>query len=169
MDFYKINEEYCTYLQKYEKEVRGFTKVPNIRYDDRSKFVFGAVLNIKGILYYVALSSFKKKQEANILIKVDEDTQAVKGSLRFNYMIPVPAECLEQLVIKDVEDEKYRILLHKEYRFCIDNEERIKKKANKIYNMVTTNRKPLLTENSCDFKVLEKAYREYIKSSTSSI
>ncbi|MFI3215127.1 MAG: type III toxin-antitoxin system ToxN/AbiQ family toxin [Eubacteriales bacterium] len=152
----------CRFLQEYEIEVRGFSKVPNIRYEDRNKFVFGAVLNINGILYYVALSSFKKKQEANILIKVEGDAQAVKGSLRFNYMIPVPSECLEHLVIKDIEDEKYKMLLNKEYRFCIENEERIKKKANKIYNMVITNRKPLLTENSCAFKVLEKACREYI-------
>lgn len=32
----------------------------------------------------------------------------IKGSLRFNYMIPVPEECIERLIIKDVEDEKYR-------------------------------------------------------------
>ena len=28
MDFYRINEEYNQYLQKYEKENRGVTKVP---------------------------------------------------------------------------------------------------------------------------------------------
>lgn len=32
MDFYRINEEYNRYLQTYEKEKRGITKVPNIRY-----------------------------------------------------------------------------------------------------------------------------------------
>ena len=46
-------------------------------------------------------------------------TKEVKGSLRFNYMVPVPDECIEKLVIKDVEDEKYRLLLNKEYQFCI--------------------------------------------------
>ena len=163
MDFYKIDEDYCSYLQSYEQKIRGFTKVPNIRYEDRSKFIFGAVLNVNGILYYVALSSFKKKQEANILINIEGDKQPIKGSLRFNYMIPVPSECIERLIIKDVADEKYRTLINKEYRFCIDNEERIKRKANKIYNMVITNRKPILTENSCDFKILEQAYRDYIK------
>ena len=48
---------------------------------------------------------------------------------------------IEKLVIKDIKDEKYRMLLNKEYQFCIDNAERIQKKANKIYEMVTTNRK----------------------------
>lgn len=30
MDFYRINENYNQYLQRYEKEKRGVTKVPNI-------------------------------------------------------------------------------------------------------------------------------------------
>lgn len=30
MDFYRINEEYNKFLQRYEKEKRGVTKVPNI-------------------------------------------------------------------------------------------------------------------------------------------
>ena len=87
----------------------------------------------------------------------------IKGSLRFNYMIPVPEECIERLIIKDVEDEKYRLLLNKEYQFCMDNAERIQKKANKIYEMVTTNRKQKLTDNSCAFSILEQGYREYIE------
>ena len=101
--------------------------------------------------------------EANILIRIPGDEKEVKGSLRFNYMVPVPDECIEKLVIKDVEDEKYRLLLNKEYQFCMNNAERIQKKANKIYEMVTTNRKQILTDNSCAFHILEDGYREYIE------
>ena len=162
MDFYRIKEEYIQFLQKYEKEKRGVTKVPNIKYTDRNKFAFGTVFEINGMKYYVSVSSFDKKQEANILIRVPGDKQEVKGSLRFNYMVPVPDECIERLVIKDVKEEKYRTLLNKEYQFCIANAEKIQKKANKIYNMVTTNTKQILTDNSCDFKILEQAYHEYI-------
>lgn len=168
MDFYRINEEYNKFLQKYEKEKRGVTKVPNIRYTDRNKFAFGAVMNVNGMNYYVSVSSFDKKQEANILIRVPGDEKEVKGSLRFNYMVPVPDECIEKLVIKDVEDEKYRILLNKEYQFCMDNAEKIQKKANKIYEMVTTNRKQILTDNSCAFQILEAGCREYIEKYLSS-
>ena len=163
MDFYRINEDYNRYLQSYEKEKRGVTKVPNIRYTDRNKFAFGAVMQVNGMNYYVSVSSFDKKQEANILIRVPGDEKEIKGSLRFNYMIPVPEECMERLVIKDVEDEKYRLLLNKEYQFCMDNAERIRKKANKIYEMVTTNRKPILTDNSCAFRILEQGYLEYVE------
>lgn len=163
MDFYRINEEYNRYLQNYEKEKRGITKVPNIRYTDRNKFAFGAVMRVNDMNYYVSVSSFDKKQEANILIRVPGDAKEIKGALRFNYMVPVPEECIKRLIIKDVEDEKYRTLLNKEYQFCMDNSERIQKKANKIYEMVTTNRKQILTDNSCDFKILEQGYQEYVK------
>lgn len=163
MEFYRINEEYNQFLQRYEKEKWGVSKVPNIRYKDRNKFAFGAVMEVNGINYYVSVSSFSKKQEANILIRVPGDEKEVKGSLRFNYMVPVPDECIEKLIIKDVQDEKYRMLLNKEYRFCVNNAQRIQKKANKIYEMVTENRKQILTDNSCDFRILEEGYREYIK------
>ena len=163
MDFYRIKEEYNQFLQKYEKEKRGVTKVPNIRYTDRNKFAFGAVLQVNDINYYVSVSSFDKKQEANILIRIPGDEKEVKGSLRFNYMVPVPDECIEKLIIKEIEDEKYRLLLNKEYQFCMDNISHIQKKANKIYEMVTTNRKQILTDNSCDFHILEAGYREYVE------
>ena len=84
------------------------------------------------INYYVSVSSFDKKQEANILIRVPRD-------------------------------EKYRCILNKEYQFCMNNTARIQKKADKIYKLVTTNRKQILTDNSCDFHILEEGYREYIK------
>ncbi|MBQ6843712.1 MAG: type III toxin-antitoxin system ToxN/AbiQ family toxin [Agathobacter sp.] len=161
MDFYRIDEKYNSFLQNYEKEHRGVTKVPNIRYSDRNKFSFGAVLNINDMNYYVSVSSFTKKQEANILIRIEGDKEEVKGSLRFNYMIPVPDECISRLIIKDEEDEDYRNLLNKEYRFCKSNEDKIIKKAKKIYDMVVQKRKQKLTENSCDFQLLEKACAEY--------
>lgn len=85
-----------------KRKKRGITKVPNIRYVDRNKFAFGAVLQVHAIYYYVSVSSFDKKQEANILIRIPGDKKEVKGSLRFNYMIPVPNECIERLVIKDI-------------------------------------------------------------------
>lgn len=161
MDFYRIDETYNAFLQEYEKEHRGITKVPNIHYSDRNKFSFGAVFEVNGINYYVSISSFNKKQEANILICVPGDKEEIKGLLRFNYMIPVPDECITRLVIKDEKDEGYRNLLNKEYRFCKENEDRIIKKAKKIYEMVTQNCKQQLTDNSCDFVLLEQAYHEY--------
>lgn len=91
--------------------------MPNIRYTDQNKVAFGTILKINGIKYYVSVLSFDKKQEANILIRIAGDEKEVKDSLRFNYMIPVLESCLTRLVIKDVEDGKYRLLLNKEWNF----------------------------------------------------
>ena len=162
MDFYKIDEKYIVFLQDYERKKRGITKVPNIKYTNNNKFSFGSVLTINGYKYYVSLSSFTKSQEANILIKVPGDEVEIKGSLRFNYMVPVPDFCLTRFVIKNVADKKYRDLLNKEYTFCQNNIKRIEKKANKIYDMVTNNKKQQLTDNSCDFRLLEEAHNVYI-------
>ena len=98
-----------------------------------------------------------------MVITVAGDKKEVKGSLRFNYMVPVPDDCIQKLIIKDIKDEKYRTLLNKEYQFCMDNTIRIQKKATKIYEMVTTNRKQKLTDNSCAFSILEQGYQEYVE------
>ena len=42
---------------------KGVTKVPDIRYTDRNKFVFGAGMQVNGMNYYVSVSFFDKKQE----------------------------------------------------------------------------------------------------------
>lgn len=60
MDFYTVDPDYMEYLQDFETEKRGFSRVPNIRYKDRNKFTFGAVLDIGDFHYYVTLSSFNK-------------------------------------------------------------------------------------------------------------
>ena len=101
-DAYVLMKNIIVIFKHMKKKKRGITKVPNIRYADRNKFAFGAVLQVHGINYYVCGSSFDKKQEANILIRIPGDKKEVKGSLRFNYMIPVPNECIERLVIKDI-------------------------------------------------------------------
>ena len=72
-------------------------------------------------------------------------------------------ECIVPLVIKNEKDEKYKDLLNKEYRFCKDNEKKILNKASKIYDMVINNKKQKLTDNSCDFIMLEKACLKYKK------
>ena len=49
---------------------RGVTKVPNIRYTDRNKFAFGAVMQINGMNYYVSVSSFDKKRDIRSILQL---------------------------------------------------------------------------------------------------
>ena len=50
MDLYQVDEEYNKFLQDYEREHRGVTKVPNIHYADKNKFLSNkiyAIISIK--------------------------------------------------------------------------------------------------------------------------
>ena len=122
-------------------------------------------MSINEIDYFVPVSSYIKKQEDNIVIKVsDRERKGGKavGSLRFNYMIPVPKRVLIPVNFKDTQfSEKDRVLLEKEYRFCKAKRSVIQKQARRTYERVIAKVSLELIKNSCDFKLLEKACEEY--------
>ena len=159
INFYYVDREYVEYLKNYEIKHRGFTCVPNIQYANRDKFVCGIVLEIENIQYYVPVSS-KIKDKQNDMLIYDKKHQA-KGSLRFSFMIPVRKCCLNELIIDDITDENRKILTSKELAFCRRNRDKIIKKANLTYQRVVSQVSDDVVKNSCDFKLLEKAYREY--------
>ena len=164
--FYYVDEQYVEFLKEKELQSRGFTTVPNVAYSSRNKFLYGTVLEVSGINYFVPVSSYSKKQQDNFLIKIDDHhKEKIAGSLRFNYMIPVPEKCLIPLDFKaGIEGQERRIFIEKEYRFCKSKRSAIQKGAKKTYERVTNAASDELVKNSCDFKLLEKAYYEYLKS-----
>ena len=159
--FYYVDEEYINYLKEYETNKRNFTCVPNVHYWNTNKFIFGAVLNVNGMLYFAPISSYSKKQMNLILLK--DKKGKVLGSIRFNYMIPVPNECLHKLDINNLPTEQNRVHTSKKLAFCRRNREKIYKLALKTYSRVTKGTDILLKNNSCDFKLLEQAYTDYCK------
>ena len=159
--FYYVDEDYIDYLKQYEINTRGFTCVPNICYGKTQKFIFGAVLNINGTNYFVPVSSYSKKQEDVILMKDKKNTH-ILGSLRFTYMIPVPVECLSKVDINSFSSMKTKGHISEELAFCRRNRDKIFRRTEKTYKRVILKNNELLTKNSCDFLLLEKAYNEYI-------
>lgn len=93
----------------------------------------------------------------------DRNTKELKAisSLRFSLMFPCPIEYLEQ---KDFskEEEQYQALLRKELHYCNINREKIRKKANEIYNL-SLKEETRNKFNICDFKKLEQKCLDYIK------
>ena len=85
----------------------------------------------------------------------------VLGALRFAYMIPAPKQCTVKLDIQKTPTENSRVHISKELAFCRRNRDKIQKQAQKNYNRVINKENPELTKNSCDFKLLEKAYVHY--------
>lgn len=161
--FYYVNKEYVDYLKKYEIDHRGYTCVPNVEYANRNKFVYGAVLEINNINYFVPVSSKVKEDQYSMLIKTKEKHSNIKGSLRFKYMIPIPNQCLIKLDIKTMIEPKRQNLVLNELAACRKNRDKIFKLAEQTYSDVITYLTQALKKNSCDFKLLEQAYIEYCK------
>jgi len=162
LDFYDVDKNYINYLKEEEIKHRGFTRVPDVEYKDEKKFLCGIVLEINGVDYYVPVSSYKKQKPDNFLIVLEDDKyNKVKGSLRFNYMIPVPKSCVKRRIINDEKKPSRRLFLHRQLVYINENVEVIMNRARRTYLRVINNYSPTLTKNSCDFKFLEKKCLEY--------
>ena len=161
--FYYVDEKYIQYLKNVEIAERGFTCVPNMEYHNNDKFVYGVVMSINDVNYYVPFSHYDKQQEDNILIKVDYHKKIkVAGSLRFNYMFPVPQICLIPVNFSDFNEDR-KILLRKEYKSCLSSLSRIQKRAIKTYQRVINASSEELVRNSCMFLKLEEACKKYME------
>ena len=159
--FYFVDEDYIRVLKDAEMKARGFTTVPNMTYHRTDKFVYGVVLTVKDLNYYVPFSHYEKRQEDNVLVVIkDHGKNHIAGSLRFNYMFPVPKRCLRQVVFSDFDQDR-QILLRKEYKACLSMLSRIQKRAMKTYTRVVEGRDEELINNSCMFLLLEQVCREY--------
>ena len=159
VNFYNVDKQYIEFLKDFEIQHRGFTCVPNIQYTNNDKFVYGTVLEIGNIKYYVPVSSKTKGKEDDILIK--DKNNDVKGSLRFAFMIPIPNSCVSTLIIDDIKDENRKIRISKELAFCRRSKDKIEKQAEKTYHRIVDKVNDKLVNNSCDFKLLEQAYIKY--------
>ena len=86
-----------------------------------------------------------------------------EGSLRFNYMIPVPKDCLNYFDFRSSEiASDRRSLIEKEFRFCKSNMEKIQRQAKRTYYRVINGVDEELVRNSCSFLLLEKMYLYWI-------
>ena len=166
MEFYFVDNDYVKYLQDYEISKRGFTRVPNMDYPEKNKqkFVFGSVLNINSHFYFVPVTSYNIQKSENICIPSPFNPKVFSSSIRFNYMFPVPKECLTLFDFSEIEDINYfRLVLH-EYHYLKALKKDVESKAFETYKKITDKicSKNLIS-NSCDFKILETACDEYIK------
>ena len=162
LNFYTADLEYVEYLQNAEQKNRGFSRVPNMTYNDKykQKFLCGIVLQVNGMDYYVPVTSFKQQKPDNFLITADNGQ--VVSSLRFNYMFPVPKGLLAVHVIANETDRAYRALLAQELKYCIKNQAIIQRLAERTYKRVLLGKDLGLVINSCDFRLLEQKCCEYM-------
>ena len=159
--FYDVDADYVKYLKATEKAKRGFTRVPDVEYENERKMVCGVVLEMNGYKYYVPVSSYKKKQPNNLLIRLEDDSfNQVKGSLRFNFMFPVDDRYITK---RDFNKEKpgRKEFLRRQWVFCNTITTDIKEMAEDTYNGVISGADAALINASCDFILLEEAAKKY--------
>ena len=161
LNFYTVDADYVLHLQKSERDKRGFSRVPNMVYNEKykQKFLCGIVLRINDVDYYVPVTSYKQQKPDNFLI-IANNGQVV-SSLRFNYMFPIPKGLVAVRVIDDEQDQAYRALLAQELRYCIINQSTIQKLAERTYKRVLLGKDLGLVANSCDFLFMEQKCVEY--------
>lgn len=158
--FYLVDSQYVQHLKQHEISQRGFSRVPNVEYEQgrKPKFLCGVVLQVNGFDYFVPVSSYKIKQPDNFVIRVHDK---VVSSLRFNYMIPCPQDTLKMRDFTAEPDLKYRLLLVNELDYCRKHQAQICRAAERTYFRVTQKLNVNLVKNSCDFRLLEHACLEY--------
>ena len=166
ISFYYVDEKYVEYLKNKEITYRNYTTVPNVKYANSNKFFYGIVMEINSIPFYVPITHNTKEKEHNIVIYIEHNhKKEAVGSLRFNYMIPVPKSCITPLDFNDSKmySEETKIKLQKEYKFCKSNLARIQKLAKKTYEQVELGKNRELVNNSCAFNILKEAYKEFLE------
>lgn len=162
INFYYVNNEYIEYLKQAEIAERGFTCVPNVEYFARNKFLYGTILDINDVSFFVPVSSqIGKNKEFNFALKSKDKHKHIKGTLRFPYMIPVPNSCLVPVKISEEIDNNRKIRMSKELACCRRNRDDIEKIALHTYKTVVGGQNLKLISNSCDFKFLEQKCKEY--------
>lgn len=167
LNIYTIPNNYITYLQDYETENRGLTKVSNVNGDNYNyeKLYVGIVLSINNILYFAPLSHPKNHYETNrrffnrVSIHIKDRNDSL-GRIMLCYMIPL-ASMPQPIDINSIQDIYYRNLLVKQYFFLQSHTEEIKQKANKLYSQIKQGNH-YLSNACCDLNILEKACQQWV-------
>lgn len=78
-------------------------------------------------------------------------------------MIPIPSEMLSLFRRDAIPDHTRQELVRKELAFCRKSKDKIEKMAKSAYSRITSKSSKELSENSCDFSLLEQAYILFCK------
>lgn len=152
--FCHISDKYIAYLHSIDNRVQ-------LNKGEHRPYV-GIVLKVQGADYYVPLESPKpnhaKIKNGGPVLKMDDGKLGIMG---FNNMIPVGKDCLLDFEIREVADEKYRMLLYNQVRYCEKHWDLILRRAETVYRKAVERNVPLYSRVCCDFKKLERKSKNY--------
>jgi len=171
--FYIVNPDYVEYLHSQDMAKNGFSCVPNMIYsvDRKEKFTCGILIpGENGIPYMVPVSS-KKDEKSNSVVLYDKllsnKEKRALGSVRLNYMFPVPKdECVKYEFYQN-NDFKYISLLTAELKSANEQADTIRKLAKSTYIEVKNNvEKDKEVKWACNFSYLEVLYNKWEEKKT---
>lgn len=161
----RIDEEYISYLRKYDSKVQINSSV---LHKDNKPFV-GVLFEINNLKYFVPISSNKKDKLSRMFNKYVEtgkkpidmffieetynDERKLLSVLNLNNMIPV---CDRAIINYNISQDKDYFLLRKEIAFCNLHKKKIISDSKRIYNAVITHSWQSLENRCCNFKSLEE-------------
>ena len=95
------------------------------------------------------------------IFKIDDGKH---GIVNINNMIPVPIECLTEVLPLIKDDEKYRHLVENQTTFINNNKQRLFKKIKRFVLQYRKEYLPINIKNRCcNFVLLEEKSKDYIK------
>jgi protein AbiQ len=176
MKLYSISDEYISFLRK--KFPRVYSNKEDVRTHTRK--YLGVVLEIGEHMYYIPLSSPKKKhdyitidgketirKDSLIVMRIVSgtgDEQELRGTLQIGTMIPVPDSEIELYDVENEPDQAYKDLIAEELIYIRKNADKIKKNAKVLYSKKksgdTSNR---VVANCLDYISVEKECDSWIE------
>lgn len=160
LNFYTVDSEYFDFLRKFE---------PRVPFVKENRPFLGIVLKVNYKNYFAPLGSPKEKHK---LMHIQRDLIKIDGGklgvINLNNMIPIPESRCIKLNLKQMGDERYRILLKKQLIWCNKNSAEIITTAEKLYESICYSGKvdSTLKNRCCNFRLLERKCIEYMKENT---
>lgn len=162
IEFVRVDSAYIEALRKVDGRVQSNSPEQG---KDTKPFI-GILFKLRenGITYYAPLSSPKAKhitmQNSSDFHKILDSNGELLAVVNFNNMLPVSKTLCSRI---DFSIDKDRYLLQKEYRYCSQNEDKLKDKAQKLYSRYYNG---LLSEKekerTCDFRLLENELQKFL-------
>ena len=168
LKFYIIDDNYVSFLGQFDNHI-AYNK-------NQARPYIGVIIIVKSSYYFAPLFSPKPKHKTykdnlTFFRIIHSKNKSELGIIRFSDMIPVPQECVYLLNLKD-KSYGYKRLLSEQYSYInkTDNRKKIIEKAEKLYNIVTSNSNSKMSKFyknlSCNFKLLQEKSLEYKNTNT---
>lgn len=176
--FYTVDVDYMEFLYNRDSEVYY-----NPDYRDANKPFIGIIVHLSDYEYFIPMTSAKERHrrlknvsdehllvyervpiDLNVFNAIykpfsDEEKLHILAALDIKKMIPVPEACRTAIIFQNLEDERYRHLLEKEYAFCLSRKDKILEKAKKCYDAQCSFH--TVRARHCNYLLCEAALKEW--------